>query len=334
MTYRLRILENFDESEKFDEFVANHPDGNYFQSLAYLKLMSRMNNIPIAILVEDDNNQICGILSGTLLKEGKGIKGKISTRIIITGGPLISNNDHSVADLLLNELISKYAATSTYFEFRNLFSLTSYLDIFNKYGFKFKPHLNYLVLLDEEKAVKKRMSESKVRQIKSSLKAGVTISEVKDIYEVNDLYAILKKLYIEKVKKPLPGVELFQYFFQMNHGKIFIIQKDDKIIGGIICPIFKNKTIYEWYICGLDGMEKGIYPSVMATWAPIEFGLKNGIKYFDFLGAGSPDADYGVREFKEKFGGELVENGRFIRINKPLVYQLGKWGLKLYSIFR
>ena len=65
-----------------------------------------------------------------------------------------------------------------------------------------------------------------------------------------------------------------------------------------------NDVIYDIYGCGEDGKYKDVYPSVLANWAALEYGLKNGLKYFDFLGAGKPNEDYGVREFKSKFGGE------------------------------
>lgn len=58
----------------------------------------------------------------------------------------------------------------------------------------------------------------------------------------------------------------------------------------------------------------------MATYAAIEYGLKNHLKIFDFMGAGKPSEDYGVRDFKGKFGGELVEHGRFIKINNALLF--------------
>jgi len=51
------------------------------------------------------------------------------------------------------------------------------------------------------------------------------------------------------------------------------------------------------------------------------------------MGAGKPDEDYGVREFKSKFGGELVNYGRFIRINNPFYYKLGELGLKILYKF-
>ena len=91
-----------------------------------------------------------------------------------------------------------------------------------------------------------------------------------------------------------------------------------------MCPIFHDRIIYEWYVAGEDEKHDGIYPSVLATWAAIEYAAMNGIKTFDFMGAGSPGQQYGVREFKSKFGGVQVEYGRFLRVfNKP-VYNTGK----------
>ena len=47
------------------------------------------------------------------------------------------------------------------------------------------------------------------------------------------------------------------------------------------------------------------------------------------MGAGKPDDDYVVRDFKAKFGGQLVEHGRFLHVLNPLFYNIGKIGVKL-----
>ena len=135
----------------------------------------------------------------------------------------------------------------------------------------------------------------------------------------------------KKSKNLFPAFHFFEKFYQSkNVGKIFIIKNENKIIGGAVCPIYKDR-IYELYVCGLDREIKNVYPSALATWAPIEYAAKNGLKYFDFMGAGSPDADYGVREFKSQFGGDLYDYGRYIRINNRILYEIGKFGLKFYS---
>ena len=42
------------------------------------------------------------------------------------------------------------------------------------------------------------------------------------------------------------------------------------------------------------------------------------------MGAGKPDEDYGVRDFKAKFGGELLEHGRYLKIHHSFLYNTGK----------
>ena len=157
------------------------------------------------------------------------------------------------------------------------------------------------------------------------------IIDIKITNFVNDseYYQILYTLYKSKIKKPLPPLSFFEKFYESNLGKILLVKFKNKIIGGIVCPILKNQSIYEFYICGLDAEFKDQSPSVMATYAAIQYGFKNNLKRFDFMGAGKPDEDYGVRDFKAKFGGELVEHGRFIKINRPLLFKIGKAGLKI-----
>ena len=47
------------------------------------------------------------------------------------------------------------------------------------------------------------------------------------------------------------------------------------------------------------------------------------------MGAGKPNQAYGVRDFKSKFGGDLVEHGRFLFVSKPLIYNFSKFILSL-----
>ena len=80
-------------------------------------------------------------------------------------------------------------------------------------------------------------------------------------------------------------------------GKVFLISYEGRIIGGIMCPFFPGKGVYEWYVCGLDEEYKssGVYPSVLATWAAIDFAMCNDFELFDFMGVGIPGVPYGVR---------------------------------------
>ena len=117
-------------------------------------------------------------------------------------------------------------------------------------------------------------------------------------------------------------------------GIIRLIKYEDKIIGGILAPVFEKKCIYEWYVCGLDQEYKEQFPSVLATWAGIDYAIQNNINSFDFMGVGKPDKEYGVRDFKARFGGELVSYGRLTRINNKFLYNIAEFGYNVLALFK
>lgn len=317
-------------------FIADHPAGSFFQSPDFFAFIEQVAEYkPVQLLALDRQGQICGSLLGVVQSNGGGIKSWLSRRLIVWGGPLVATDSGYPATEVVGALLAqlrKFASNNAIFiEFRNFFDTTEWREQFTDLGFEYRDHLNYLVTTDEQAAVKKRMSSSRWRQIKSSLKAGAEVSEARNEQEVVEFYNILEQLYKEKVKKPLPKRDLFIEFYRQGIGKYFIVRREEEILGGIMCPIFADKVIYEWYICGKDGLEKGLHPSVLATWAPIEYGIQQRYEYFDFMGAGKPEEDYGVRQFKARFGGDEVCYGRYnLVVNKPL-YEVGKLGLSIYQ---
>lgn len=323
-------------SDAFEQFLQAHPNGNFFQSATFFEFIETVPGYtPFLLVASDESGGIAGSLLGVFQTNGSGVKSWLSRRLIVWGGPLVASATpaqmQAVTRGLLAELKKHASSRSIYVEFRNFFDTGDMQKTFEQSGFEFKPHLNYLVKTDEEAAVKKRTSSSRIRQIKSSLNLGAEIAEARSEDDVIAFYKILHTLYKEKVKKPLSSPDLFLKFYKANIGKIFVVLYEGRVVGGIMCPVFAGKVIYEWYICGEDGLAQGLHPSVLATWAPIEYGYQHGFDHFDFLGAGKPDQDYGVREFKARFGGEEVSFGRYeMIVNKPL-FEVGKLGLKVYQ---
>ena len=244
---------------------------------------------------------------------------------------MIQENSTQVLDLLLQSLQHYASGKALFVEFRNAFDTSAWKETFVSAGYEYRPHLNFMLKTDEEELVKKRMSKSRWRQIQVSQRNGAEIAEPENEQEVMAFYQILAKLYEEKVKKPLYAPEFFLRFWKSGVGKIFLVKKEGVVLGGIVCPIYKNKIIYEWYVCGEDGQEKGINPSILATWAPIAYGLEHGFDHFDFMGAGQPDQAYSVRDFKARFGGEEVCFGRYHMVVNKALYQVGKLGLMVYQ---
>ena len=130
---------------------------------------------------------------------------------------------------------------------------------------------------------------------------------------------------VEKKKKtPLFPLSFFLQLWQSSFSKFILVKYQEEIIGGTVC-VHDDDTVYEWFVCGKDGVYKNVFPSTVATYYGIRFAAEHGFKRFDMMGAGAPgDGGYGVREFKAKFGGELVEYGRFVYVCSRPLYNIGK----------
>ena len=342
---------------QWQALVDQSPTASWFQTPeAYDFNMSVPSEMmPHAIGVEE-NGVLKGVVVVYLTKDKNPIKQFLTRRAIIVGGPLLADviSDEALAallkavkeckveivkckgiengraDALVSRLIalSPHRLTPIYIETRNFHDYSKWRHIFEQCGFAYQPHLNIQVTCNTTHS----MSDQRIRQVKKAIKNGVEIAEAQSEQEICDWYQILKQLYRSKVRTPLWSEEFFLQFYRNGVGKYLLVKYNGKVIGGMMCPVFNNKAIYEWYVCGLDEEYRELYPSVMATYAAIEYAKKQDIEIFDFMGAGKPDIPYGVRDFKMEFGGEQVEHGRYLYICKSLLYKIGKIVVKMLKI--
>lgn len=319
----------------WENFVLGHPEGNFFNLPAAWHFFSHCNNFdPFVVAAVNDKGVILGLLSGVLWQDNETVKGKLFRRAIIWGSPLMAGgqNDCDVAGRLLEELDKICGKKAVYTEIRNFYDTKGLNTCLDAREYRFYPHYNCLLSPSAEQSWN-NLSDSKKRQVKSSLKQGAEISPAVSVAEVKEFYGILKNLYSGRIGKPLPGFAFFKEFYHgiqgENKGAILLARAGGKVIGGAVCPFFDNKVIYEWYNCGDDRNYKAlkIYPSVLTTWGVIDYAIKNGFQKVDFMGAGKPGTPYGVRSFKERFGGELYDYGRYLKINNNFLYQTGRIGL-------
>jgi len=69
--------------------------------------------------------------------------------------------------------------------------------------------------------------------------------------------------------------------------------------------------MYDWYAGNLSSYNS-YYPNDFLVWETLKWGREKGYTAFNFGGAGSPNKAYGVRDFKKKFGGKLIEHGYLV----------------------
>jgi serine/alanine adding enzyme len=307
-----------------------------FQSVDFFNLFKAQKNaIPLLYTVWDEE-KLTGWLLAIKYKHTKGYPGFLTSRTVIWGGPLLFGETDcqlKSLDKLLKALIKDSKNKSALIEFRNMHDLSAFNHIFEKNGFELSTRMNCVIEMDDKNMLLKQIKDSKLRQISKSLKQGVVITEAENIGQVHEFYNILKDLYHDKVRKPLPEQSFFEAFYhwgkQSGLGVILLTKFQDKIIGGSLCPITIDHEIFEWYTAALTIEYRQLYPGVLATWAPMEYALKNNINRFNFMGIGSPDKPYGVRNFKLQFGGSVNNYGRFTRINNPAIFKITKAGYRL-----
>lgn len=317
-------------------FVLNHPNGNIFQTPDIFDVYSKSElNEPIVFFAIEDK-KIHGVLLAIIQKESKGLIGKFTSRSIIIGGPLVYNPDVAYSLLLeYNKLVRRKAIFS---QFRNIFYIADLKVSFKNAGYSYEDHLDILIDLEKgEEIIWAEIHKNRKKEIKNGLKKGLkaNIIVVQNSTILPELYQILRSLY-EKIGLPVPSFNFFNNAVNTleTNGllKTFIASVDNKIIGFRMVLTFKS-LIYDWYAASINGY-LNFRPNDVLPWEIINWGVKHGYKTFDFGGAGKPDKQYGVRDYKIKFGGELVNFGRFKKIHHLPVYSLGKIALPFYKVLK
>lgn len=320
------IVRTYSEIDKQDWrlLAETSPLSTWFQTDEAYRFYQSVSDMCAFVYGVMEEDKLVGVIVGYTTQEKCKLKQYFTARAIVVGGPLLDENISESALTILLQTVKKQQGEAIYIEMRNLHDYSRWKTVFMTNGFAYQPHLNIQVACNDQHS----MSEQRQRQVKKALKNGAEICEASSEQEIRDWYQILRQLYRQKVRTPLWSEAFFLQFYRNGVGKYLLVKYNGKVIGGMMCPIFAGKAIYEWYVCGLDEEYKEQFPSVMATYAAIEYAKQNGIPMFDFMGAGVPDKPYGVRDFKMEFGGEAVEYGRYLHIRKPLLYKIGKIGVK------
>lgn len=320
--------------DQWKELIESSDTKSIFQTKEWYEFCLTQRFLkPFVFSIENDKGFLKGIIVGYIQKDGGKLKQFFSRRAIINGGPLLANDiKEEELDLLLKFTIQELKKKAIYIESRNFTNYSHYRDLFKQCGFEYIPHLNFHIDTASEEVVNGNLGKSRKRDIRTSFRDGAEIVDSPTLDEVHEFYDILLDLYTNKVKTPLYPLTFFEHLFKQDYARFLLVRLNGKIVGGTVCVCLPGYAVYEWFACGEDGMYKNIYPSTVATYAGIMYAAKNGFHHFDMMGAGKPDESYGVRDFKAKFGGQLVEHGRFLNITNPFLYRIGALGVKIMKL--
>ena len=346
---------NIDRAE-WNALVASSATGTWFQSPEAYSFYQSLPDLfrPFAVAAYSQplpkgKGELRGVCVGYVTVEKSAIKQMMTRRAIIIGGPCLADDatDEEVI-ALMKAVRKKLAGEAIYVECRNFNDYSRWKSAFAVAGFDYKAHLNFHVDTSSVDVVDANLGKSRKRDIRTTIREGVTVIEHPTDEQVCEYYKVLDKLYRTKVKTPLFPLSFFLALNKHKDGRLLLVEYQGRIIGGTVCVVKKptpdpslkgrevepthnlnNGVLYEWFVCGEDGVYPHVFPSSYATYAGIRYAAEHGCRRFDMMGAGTPDEAYGVRDFKARFGGTEVEHGRFLCVTKPLLYKIGVLGVKL-----
>lgn len=320
----------------WQRFVADHPDGNIFQTPAFAEVVAGTEDWtsrPLA-LVDANNGEMAALWPAVLTTVLGGLLRPLATRAVLFGGMLVApgrRGEEALAALL--PAVNRRAWGRFLFtELRHQAAVTAWQAPLAAAGFHWEPHLNFLIdLRQSEEALWQGLSSSARRNVRSAQKKGVSAVTVSDQAGVETFYGLLCKVYAHAAVH-LTDISLFRRAFEVlgpqGQFQIVLALADGIAIGGRASLLYKGRLL-DWY-AGADREAARFYPNDFLVWHLLQWGHAQGYQVFDFGGAGHPDKPYGVRDFKERFGGQSVNYGRSIKIHAPW-YHLA---VKAYDIYR
>jgi serine/alanine adding enzyme len=326
--------------EEWRSFVARHPDGNIFHTPEMSFVFGRiMGHRPALWAATDGNGQLLALLPTAQITQMGGLLRRLTTRAVAYGSVLY---DHSpVGQEALATLLRDYAHTAKpqalFTELRNLSDMSAAQPVLNQCGFVYEDHLNYLIDLNRPlDQVMSGIGTRTRKHIRQGLRKGeVIVQQATDLSQAQLCYDLILKSYTA-AHMPLADRSLFEAAFEVLYPRgmaQFWLARVGTAYAAASVELPYKKVIYGWY-SGIDRQYADLSPGELLMWHVLEWGVENGYKVYDFGGAGKPGEEYGVRDFKAKFGGTLVCFGRNTCVHAPRLLRLSELGYRIYRRLR
>lgn len=327
------------EEKRWREFVDSHEQGNIFHTPDMFDVFSRAKGYrPTLWAVVSDDERILALLLPVQITVLGQLLRRLSTRSVVFGSVLDVNGEEGAEalKLLLQTYVRQANGESLFTELRNLSDMDSDQPTLRENGFGYEDHLNFLInLARSPEQILNSIGPRTRKVIRRGLRAAnVVVEEITEIQDVGACYDLLKKTY-DTANVPLADPSLFRAAFELLHprGMIrFTLARIGTTPVATSVELLYKGTMYGWY-GGVDRSYGEYAPNEILTWHILEWGAQNGYEVYDFGGAGKPNENYGVRDFKAKFGGDLVNFGRNIYVHGPKLLKLSQVGYQLLRRF-
>jgi len=322
--------------EIWRSFIKDQPSGNIFHTPEMFEVFQRaQGHYPQLFAAKNNDGQLLALLTPVLVTLHNGILRCLMTRSIAYGGALFEHDENGKVAMgdLLRECTRRTKSDAIFTELRHLSDVASIKDTLSDCGYVYEEQLNYLIdISSSPEQVMQNIGSRTRKNIRHALRKGnVVIEQVSQLSQVVDWYDLVKKSYTA-ARVPLADISLFKAAYEILSPKgmaRFYLARIGSVYVAATAELPYKDVIYGWY-SGVDRSFASEYPGELLMWEILRWGAENGYKVYDFGGAGKPDEQSGVRDFKAKFGGQLVCYGRNTKIHSPQLMRLSKLGYEIY----
>jgi serine/alanine adding enzyme len=331
----LRVVRSLEEG-RWATFVDHHDDGSIFHTPEMYRVFAEARHHRPAIWgTVDDEGEIRALMTPVTIATLGGPLRALTSRVVSFAGPLAGPLGEQPLERLLRAYRDDGPRVPVFTEIRHHVDGGELATALHACGFRHEGHLNFLVdLTQPEEELWRKVASSAKRNIQKARRQGVTIEDAADPADVAAGYEVLRDVY-RRIRVPLPDRSLFDAAFRilgpLGRCRVVLARLGGRTIGVMTLLHFKGVVTY-WYTGTLREYARLGAGDLLVAHA-IESGRELGCRILDLGGAGRPDEPYGVRDFKAKYGGVLVDHGRDIWVRSPARMRVATTGYGLIRRF-
>ena len=324
----LRVVRSL-EKARWATFVEDHEDGSIFHTPEMHRVFAEArHHRPAVWATVDDRGEIRALMTPVTIATLGGPLRALTSRVVSYAGPLASRPGVEPLERLLGTYRDEGPRVPVFTEIRHHVDEGELGDALHVSGFRHEAHLNFLVdLTQSEDELWRKVASSAKRNVQKARRQGVIVEDATDPAGVAAGYEVLRDVY-RRIRVPLPDRSLFDAAFRilgpLGRCRVVLARLGGQTIGVMTLLRFKGVVTY-WYTGTLREFARLGAGDLLVAHA-IDSGRELGCRTLDLGGAGRPNEPYGVRDFKAKYGGLLVDFGRDIWVRSPARMRIATTG--------
>jgi len=341
-----RVLSSLEEGltpQRWDAFVAAHPQAHLLQTWPWGELKAAFGWEALRIAVEEGGRILAG--AQVLLRPLPLLP---HLRVAyVPKGPLVDWRDHRLSETLLDALHSSVKARGALFLKiePDLLDSPEWAQRLTRFGFRpsawtIQPRSTIVLDLEAEpEEILARMKPKTRYNIRLSARKGVVVREGTE----SDLAQFYRLMEVTSRRDGFPihsqeyYLKAFRLFSARGQAGFFLAFYGDKVLAGLMAFALADRA---WYFYGASSNEeRHRMPNYALQWAAILWARERGCRIYDLWGipdeVGQAPRRYendpvegkgglwGVYRFKRGFGGKVVRYvGAYDYVYNPLLYRL------------